>query len=420
MNSQPARFTTRAGCVIVKRTDQHKTPGGCTVTKTGKKRVWGLLAALALAALLALPAAAAEYAPTLDELDRLQTLAGNFAAENDTDITVTDLTLSATRPYQYDTTLWQLTLGARDPAFENYLNANAPELLALRDVGVLPLPDGQAVDFNHLLATLQLVSKGLPVAGGWGGDLMELIQSYRGQAADVAGYEALLAGQLGVEGSRFGAADLCADLDALAIGAQLQADARLADVLRSYYASATTYDRTYAFIALSFGNVDAGSRDAFRQTVYNTFTGDAGMQLLLYLNGLWQVEGWQLDPELEPLVRAACNVFADWLSAAVNGERVTSSSDVRMVTMAGQSLIDALNTLGDTAAATAAQTVVGTGAPEVEVSGVDGMLNGAADQLRAGFDVELFRAILLVMGAAAAIGLAVNVGMFVAGLRRRD
>ena len=94
---------------------------------------------------------------------------------------------------------------------------------------------------------------------------------------------------------------------------------------------------------MSFGSMNTSDSEAFRNKVYSTMTADAGMQLLLYKIGMWSSSGWQVDADAEPALRGACNELADYLSRAVNGEKVKSASSTLMHTMAGQALVDALN-----------------------------------------------------------------------------
>lgn len=375
---------------------------------------FGAAAAALLAAVLAwaLPARAETFEQALAHIGTLQSLAGSYVAEHGGDVLNTMLTY--TRLPAYDTTLWQLAAGSRDPEFDAYVEQNAPELIDLQYAGTVSLPNGQNIDFSHMLASLHLVYKGLPVPGGWGGDSMQLAQQYLGQAADEDGYMALMQTTFNTGGeSVFGNEDLRADLDSVNLGARLGADTDLAALLRDYYtADLTDYDRAYQFTALTFGNVNTGSQGNFRQTVYNTLLADTGMQLLLYISGMWQRETWQVDGESEPALRAAADLFADALAAAVNGERVSAESDTRMTTAAGQTLSDLLTAMGDPNAASAALDAFNNRAPQtVDAEGVDGVLDDATQHLRDDFDPTLFRAILMVVGGAALAGVFVCLGL---------
>ena len=372
----------------------------------------GLAAALLLA--LGLPAAARaadDYDTILSDLDALQTLAESYAREQGGGQDPILLTLAYTRAGVYNDAVWQLVAGPKDTEFEAYVREHNEALSALNGMGGVTAPNGEVIDMGHLLASLNLAYAGVPIPGSWGGDCMELAQAYAGQASDAEGYAALMAETFNIEGdgSVFGSGDLRADLDAVNIGATLTQGSRLADAIRSYYQSVTAYDRAYNFIACTFGTVNTGDAAAFRQTVYATLAGDAGMQLLLYTQGMWTAEGgWQVDPASEPALRGAAYLLADWLGGAVNGERVRASEQMHgLATMVRSALAEALTVLGDSEAASAA-LAGGQQAAGGASSAVSGALDGATNTLRAGFDAQIFQLVLVIIGALALLGLVLS------------
>ncbi|MFR3226130.1 MAG: hypothetical protein ACLTWO_01615 [Blautia massiliensis (ex Durand et al. 2017)] len=362
-------------------------------------------------------AAAAEYDDTLDRLDRLQDLAESYAAEHDGDPIL--LTLSYTRTGSYNTTMWQLTAGARDTEFEAYVNENDPDLAALQGMNSLELPTGETTDFGHMLASMNLVYNGLPITGSWGGDCMELAQSFAGQAQDAAGYAEAMRGSFNTGDSStslFSAEDLRADLDSVVVGSQLTRDSRIADTLRSYYDGLTEYDRAYQFIALSFGTVNT-SNDDFAETVYSSIVQDTGMQLLFYMNDMWSADGWTLDESVAPAVRGATDLLAEYLAGAVNGDRVKSESNNRLVAMGSQALADALNALGDSDAASAA-LAAGDAGESSSTSSTSAVLSEATQTLQNSFNVKIYELFLLVVAAIAVFFLIMSCALFISHRRK--
>ena len=376
-----------------------------------------------LALLVLAPGARAEgdYETVLDQLGRLQALANQFVADQSPDADPIELTLSYTRTGDYNTALWQLAAGVRDPAFEQYVANQDGDLVNLQGLTTVTLPNGEGIDFGHLLAGMNLVYKGMPITGSWGGDCMQLAQTYNGQAGDAAGYAQLMSATFNMEddgsNSVFGSQDLRADLDSVVVGAQLTKDSDIAGLLRDYYAELTDYDRASQFIGLSFGTVDTGSTDTFRQTVYNTLVSDTGMQLLLYMNGMWTVDGWTLSADYESALQGACYVFADYLSQTVNGEKIKSSSSTRMVTLADEALAQALEALGDSDAAQAALAAAQSGAETVS-SGSDAVVDSATQTLRS-LNVSVLRMILTVVCALGALGTVCFGLLTILGSRRK-
>ena len=399
-------------------------PWRCFPTFFSTKRLTCALAGCAAACLLAfgLPVqarAADEFDATLNQLSELQSLAESYAQQQGGDTDPIVLMLAYTRSGTYNDSLWQMTAGAKDPDFEAYVLENNSELGELVGIGTQTLPNGEAIDFGHLLASINLVYRGLPVTGSWGGDCMELAQQYSGQASDAAGYVTLMQETFGIEGdgSVFGAEDLRADMDSVNIGSQLTQDSNLADLMRTYYTDLSDYDRCYTFTALSFGNVNTGSTATFRQTVYDGLVKDTGMQLLLYMNGMWSSDGWTLSSEYEPALQGAAYVLADHLAEVLGGETVKSDSDALKV-MSSQSLAEALNALGESDAANAALSALDNAAG-ASSGAVSDALDSATENLRSGFDAQVFQLVLLVIAAAALFGVILFLALMSRQLRPR-
>lgn len=363
-------------------------------------------------------ASAADYDETLDRLGRLQDLATDYAADHDADPIL--LTLAYTRTGDYNTTIWQLTAGTRDTEFESYVSQNDADLAALQGMNTVELPNGDKIDFGHLLASMNLVYNGIPITGSWGGDCMELAQQYYGQADDAAGYADLMRATFNIDDdgstSKFGDQDLRADLDSVVVGSQLTKDSKIADALRSYYDGLTEYDRAYQFISLSFGTVDTSST-SFADSVYNAVVQDAGMQLLFYMNGMWTTDGWTINESYAPAVRGATDLLAEYLSGAVNGEKVKSETNNRLVAMGGQALADALTALGDSDAASAALAAAEDGASST-VSSTSAAIEDATQTLQSNFNVKIFELVLLIVAAIAVFFLIMSCALFVSHRRR--
>lgn len=399
----------------------------CLTTNSIPNRMPRLLAMLVVLLAVfcgaALPVHADDYDTTIDRLSRLQALAREFSASQSDTPDPIELTLAYTRVGSYNTTIWQLTAGTRDPEFEAYVNSSDPDVAALQDVTTVALPNGENVDFGHLLASLNLVYNGLPITGSWGGDCQELAQQYYGQASDAAGYAEAMRATFNIDDdgtlSKLGDQDLHADLDSVVVGSQVTKDTDLAEALRSYYANLTDYDRASRFISLSFGTVDTADA-SFGDAVYNALLEDSGMQLLLYMNGMWSSDGWKIKDDYAPAVRGATDLLAEYLANAVNHEKIKSETNDRLVAMGGQALSDALTALGDTDAAQAALAAADAAANGAEsaVDSSSSVISGATETLQNSFNVQIFQLVLLILAGLAAFLLVFSLVMFF--LRRRD
>lgn len=399
----------------------------CLTTNSIPNRMPRLLAMLVVLLAVfcgaALPVHADDYDTTIDRLSRLQALAREFSASQSDTPDPIELTLAYTRVGSYNTTIWQLIAGTRDPEFEAYVNSSDPDVAALQDVTTVALPNGENVDFGHLLASLNLVYNGLPITGSWGGDCQELAQQYYGQASDAAGYAEAMRATFNIDDdgtlSKFGDQDLYADLDSVVVGSQVTKDTDLAEALRSYYANLTDYDRASRFISLSFGTVDTADA-SFGDAVYNALLEDSGMQLLLYMNGMWSSDGWKIKDDYAPAVRGATDLLAEYLANTVNHEKIKSETNDRLVAMGGQALSDALTALGDTDAAQAALAAADAAASGAEsaVNSSSSVISGATETLQNSFNVQIFQLVLLILAGLAAFLLVFSLVMFF--LRRRD
>ncbi|MGN0652937.1 MAG: hypothetical protein ACI4KN_08040 [Gemmiger sp.] len=391
------------------------------ITEAIRNRIVQVILAAAVVLMLAVLPAGAEsedFDQTMDRLDRLQTLAEQYIKEQGNNADPIDLTLGFTRVGTYNTTIWQITAGVRDPGFESYATDQDPDLWNLQGMGTAILPNGQTIDMGHLLASMNLVYRGIPLAGSWGGDCMELAQEYAGQADDAAGYAALMQNTFAMDddgtNSVFGDQDLRADLDSVVAGSSLEKDGRIADVLRSYYADLDDYSRASRFIAMSFGSVDTGSVTDFADNIYTTMVKDAGMQLLLYMNQMWGEEDWSILPEYEPALRGSATVLAQYLSTTVGGEKIKSDSTVLMKTQAGQALVDALNAMGETDAASHAQQSLDSTQNTASPAPAD-----RVTKMYDSFDGKIFQLILVVIGAAAVLGMVVFTALLITHKRSR-
>ena len=377
-----------------------------------------LFVLLGLFCAAALPAHAEDYDTVLDRLSRLQALAREYSANQADTPDPIELTLAYTRTGEYNTTIWQLTAGVRDAGFESCVNSSDPELASLQNMNTVVLPNGESIDFGHLLASMNLVYNGIPITGSWGGDCQQLAQQYYGQAQDAAGYAAAMRATFNIDDdgslSKFGDQDLRADMDSVIVGSKVTQDTDLADALRSYYENLTEYDRAKEFISLSFGTQDT-SNSSFADAVYRALLDDSGMQLLFYMNGMWSVNGWQIKEDYAPAVRGAADLFAEYLAGAVNHEKVKSETNDRLVAMGGQALSDALAALGDSDAAAAALAAANelAGSTQSAVSSGSDAISAARENLQTNFNVKVFQLILLIAAGLAAFMLVFSMVMFV-------
>ena len=167
---------------------------------------------------------------------------------------------------------------------------------------------------------------------------------------------------------------------------------------------------------LSFGTVDT-SASSFPDTVYDCLLEDTGMQLLFYMNSMWTTSDWTLSESYAPAVRGATNLLAEYLSGCVNGEKVKSETNNRLVAMGGQALADALTALGDSDAASAALEAAQSGVSST-ASSTSAVISDATQTLQNRFDVKIYQLFLLIIAAVAVFFLILSCALFVSHRRR--
>ena len=154
--------------------------------------------------------------------------------------------------------------------------------------------------------------------------------------------------------------------------------------------------------------------DNFGDVVYETMLEDSGMQLLLYMNGMWTTSGWTVNSDYAPALHGAADLLAEWLATAVNNEKIKSETNDRLVAMGGEALAEALTALGDSDAAsealTAAQNAL-DGASST-ASTTESVISDATQTLQQKFNVKIFQLVLLIVAAAAIFMLILSCAMF--------
>lgn len=273
-------------------------------------------------ALLSISASAQElsWEETLTGIGTVQKAAEQYLVDNASDQSRSSLmlTFSYLRGERYSDGVWALVNRKTDIDFREYLEQAEPELKVLQGLESMKIPTtGESVDVGHMLASASLAYDGMAVAGGWGGDCMELAQATMQNAASIEENMRLQQQIFASEDeakSWFSAQDLRADLDATNLAAMLQKNSDLQSCLQSYYEDLTPEKRASTFVQVQFGNADTADSEQFQQTVYQTMIQDEGMQLLLAVENMWDTDTWQPTEAAAPALRAAAYLLADYVA----------------------------------------------------------------------------------------------------------
>lgn len=308
------------------------------MNKRMKKSLWALVGTMLCGCLLLAPGArAAETTALEDALEqtaRLQQLAEEYAAGQQTEIEPLTLTINYIRAQRYADTTWDMILGEPSEEFAGFVEQQAPELAQLQTLENVEIPaTGEPVDFVHLVAGIGATWKRLPVVCTWGGDCIQLAGSVQGSGMDEESCIQQLKSYFACEdenASLLPKSDWLADLDGVNIGSTLTQDSDLAESIREYYRSISTGERARRFVLAQFGEVDTGDQQAFRQQVKDKFFSDSGVQLLLLSQKqmtLDEERNFVVVDSLNAPLNAVCSLTADTLAEMLDGAKVTGVAE---------------------------------------------------------------------------------------------
>lgn len=308
------------------------------MNKRMKKSLWALVGTMLCGCLLLAPGArAAETTALEDALEqtaRLQQLAEEYAAGQQTETEPLTLTINYIRAQRYADTTWDMILGEPSEEFAGFVEQQAPELAQLQTLENVEIPaTGEPVDFVHLVAGIGATWKRLPVVCTWGGDCIQLAGSVQGSGMDEESRIQQLKPYFACEdenASLLPKSDWLADLDGVNIGSTLTQDSDLAESIREYYRSISTGERARRFVLAQFGEVDTGDQQAFRQQVKDKFFSDSGVQLLLLSQKqmtLDEERNFVVVDSLNAPLNAVCSLTADTLAEMLDGAKVTGAAE---------------------------------------------------------------------------------------------
>lgn len=308
------------------------------MNKRMKKSLWALVGTMLCGCLLLAPGArAAETTALEDALEqtaRLQQLAEEYAAGQQTEMEPLTLTINYIRAQRYADTTWDMILGEPSEEFAGFVEQQAPELAQLQTLENVEIPaTGEPVDFVHLVAGIGATWKRLPVVCTWGGDCIQLAGSVQGSGMDEESCIQQLKPYFACEdenASLLPKSDWLADLDGVNIGSTLTQDSDLAESIREYYRSISTGERARQFVLAQFGEVDTGDQQAFRQQVKDKFFSDSGVQLLLLSQKqmtLDEERNFVVVDSLNAPLNAVCSLTADTLAEMLDGAKVTGAAE---------------------------------------------------------------------------------------------
>lgn len=219
----------------------------------------------------------------------------------------------------YDDSQWTMIGGNVDVDFESYVQANqgTNNLTGLKSVETFKVPSTkETVDFRHMFAVMNVAYKGVQNAtdlSGWAGDLVQLMDEFK--SSIKTGDDLLTDVRTAFNGnSAFGAADVCADFDAINIIKVLRAtsDATIYSSINSYFKNLTNQRRVQTFKQTTF---TSSSKENLIDEIKTRITGDYVSGYDIYTNAVHQLaHTYGIDYVTHAEVVNACiQVFAEYI-----------------------------------------------------------------------------------------------------------
>ena len=217
-----------------------------------------------------------EYEWTLAKLQELEQIAETYD-ETQAEL----LTYIYVRCKRYTTLSWVMMAGALPEEFQTYLEDNqTKDLQALQTQNILELPNGEPCDFVHMIAVINMIERGYPVVGGWGGDLVQLASNIKECSGSFNELLTEAKKRLGAEDGLFNEMDIYADMDAVNLHQRkAESGALISEVMEGYYATIDIKSRVNEFIKNQFQRANVTNTE-LRECVYQVFEENDWVQLL--------------------------------------------------------------------------------------------------------------------------------------------
>ena len=239
------------------------------------------------------------YADFLENLKILESYAAEYVKTNTKeDPVLLVINYIRTGVERYTKGLWNTLCGGGENAgFVAYVKeqdaANGTAVVALRNLYEFTLPNGDAVEFEHMFGTLNISYIQTNInnhdLGGWAGDLCDLMDYADGKASGdtiEAFTKDVRENYLGVDANdAFGMLDIYGDLDAFYLNKQLKAYAArdesvtLSQLMEERFTeSLTDKDRAEFFLHKRFSGLL--TRESVRDACYNAYINNVSLTIL--------------------------------------------------------------------------------------------------------------------------------------------
>lgn len=258
-----------------------------------------------------------DYATFLARLKELEPYAESYAASNGEDANELILNFIRTGVEKYNDSDWQIMAGVENTGFVSYVSEmdskNGTHASDLRKLKGFYMPNGERVDFAHMIAALNIAYVGSQTTAdmsGWAGDLCDLLRYTNEMSlSGIGNQETIITNirenYLGVRvHNGFSIVDIRGDLDAYYLNDQLKSsDVKFSALIERYFVDSLSMEQRAAYF-LNNRFSGALTQEAVRTAVYDAYKSNMGLRILEADRGL---------SALNELRTVCCYAFADYL-----------------------------------------------------------------------------------------------------------
>lgn len=199
------------------------------------------------------------YLDTLAKISELEYMAELYKKQYGNALSSKSMTLAYIRSTKYNSLQWNFLAGTNLTTFDNFVNNTSKtlDLSTLKSLDYLEKTSDEKIDFVHMMATLNMFTTSSFTInsdlGGWGGDLVQLINEIKNATGSVNDLNNLAVSKLASTSSSFNINDVLADLDVVSIYSILKTEnCSIAKAIDTYY-NQTPLNRKQLFKTKVFG-----------------------------------------------------------------------------------------------------------------------------------------------------------------------
>lgn len=244
---------------------------------------------------------------TMDLVNDLEELAHQYVTINPNENPYS-LMYSYIRSERYNSFSWMLLAGSINYDFDTYVSTHqTKDISQLKYIDYLTLPNGEQLDFIHMIGSMNMALYGNGDFGSWCGDIVQLGGNMKNNIGDIHQLKIISDNLLGTKNSSFDYSDIISDIDAINLHNRWKTSSlNVANIMREYYSNLNLNKRTNEFITTYLTLPENTTQETIRSIIKNKFD---NISLLSMLRGNYGIDDISYDNH----INACLYSFADFL-----------------------------------------------------------------------------------------------------------